>query len=67
MNGDTDMADIYRGYEISREPNGKFVWADDRGFIHSGRIDTRGGFDTEEQAMSDIDAFKKRPVQGERS
>lgn len=49
---------IYRGYEITKE-NGLFVWTDERGFIHNGRIDMKGGYATEEEAMSAIDQYKR--------
>lgn len=51
--------DTYRGYEIKQEGE-LFVWIDDRGFVHNGRVDTKGGFKTQEAAMDDIDGFKRR-------
>jgi hypothetical protein len=53
------ISSIYRGYDIEREPSGQFTWTDERGFTHNGKIDAGGGFDTEEQAMGDIDAYKR--------
>jgi hypothetical protein len=50
---------IYRGYEIVKTPAGHYEWTDERGFVHNGKIDTRGGYDTEEAAMNDIDRYKK--------
>lgn len=50
---------IYRGYEIEGNRENGFTWTDERGFIHNGKIDTKGGYATEEQAMSDIDAYKR--------
>jgi hypothetical protein len=51
---------IYRGFEITQKPNGKFEWVDERNFVHTGMIDLTGGYDTEEAAMTDIDAYKRR-------
>lgn len=46
------MSCIYRGFDIIW--NGKsFLWRDDHGVIH-------GPFTVEEEAMKDIDAYKKR-------
>lgn len=50
---------IYRGYTIVKEPTGLYTWTDERGFIHNGKIDTGGGYETEEAAMSAIDTYKK--------
>ena len=50
---------IYRGYDITQEPSGQFVWKDERGFIHNGKVDTKGGYETEEQAMDAIDQYRR--------
>lgn len=51
---------IYRGYEITKKADGKFQWQDERNFLHTGSIDTTDGYENEEAAMSDIDAYKRR-------
>ena len=50
---------LYRGYEIVRNEAGDITWTDERGFVHNGRIDTRGGFKSEDEAMDNIDAYKR--------
>lgn len=56
----------YRGYEIESTLAGKFEWVDERGFIHNGYIDTRGGYDTVEAAQADIDAYLANLSEGTR-
>lgn len=51
--------DLYRGYEIEQGPDGLFAWADERGFIHNGKVDARGGYATADAAMDGIDAYKR--------
>lgn len=50
---------IYRGYDIVKNESGKYEWTDERGFVHNGKVDTKGGYDTEDQAMSGIDSYKR--------
>ena len=51
------MNDLYRGYEIRTELDGKFTWTDETGVIHH---DERGGYETSDAAMDDIDAYRRK-------
>lgn len=47
---------IYRGYDITQREDGKFVWTDERGFVH----DNMGaGHTKDEDAYDDIDRYKR--------
>lgn len=49
---------IYRGFEIAKTEAGLFEWVDERNFVHNGRIDTKGGYASEDEAMDAIDAYR---------
>ncbi len=50
---------IYRGFEITKTPAGKYEWTDKENRVHTGMVDTKGGYETEEAAMDAIDAYKR--------
>jgi hypothetical protein len=50
---------LYRGYEIEGDRTAGFTWTDERGFIHNGKVDAAGGYKSEEDAMDDIDRYKR--------
>lgn len=50
---------IYRGYDITKNDSGKYEWTDERGFIHNGKIDLGGGYETEDEAMNAVDQYKR--------
>ena len=53
---------IYRGFDIIRTDAGHYEWTDDRGFKHDGKPGNL--FTTDEQAMNDIDAYKRNLAKG---
>lgn len=54
------MATTYRSYEIEPHRNGGFTWKDERGFTHYFENATKSPYRSEEDAMNDIDVYRKR-------
>lgn len=53
------MATTYRSYEITEVVHG-FTWTDERGFTHFYEGVEGIPYKSEEDAMNDIDAYRKR-------
>ncbi len=47
----------YRGYDIQQDAKGNWFWIDERGFTHNGEPGEK--FTTDEQALNDVDAYKR--------
>jgi uncharacterized protein YegP (UPF0339 family) len=55
---------IYRGYEVTQAASGHYEWTDEQGRVHTGKVDTKGGYKTEEEAFNAIDAHKRAARSG---
>lgn len=55
---------IYRGYEVTKTPTGLYEWTDEQGRVHTGKVDTKGGYQKENQAFDAIDAHKRNLAKG---
>lgn len=50
---------IYRGFGIENDDLLGWIWYDEHGRIHTGKIDTKGGFKSEEDCLNDIDRYRR--------
>lgn len=50
---------VYRGYEIEPAKGGGYVWTDERGFIHYFVEMTKTPYRSEDDAIDDIDRYKR--------
>lgn len=51
--------DTYRGFDYEKTASGHWEWTDEQARVHTGKVNTQGGYQTDTEVMDAIDAYRR--------